>query len=230
MVGLDFICIFICFLVIEYYTYLIAYHEVQNLNVQSTTSLGKVIEKNFIKEIYSQFIDFKLTIYFKKFTVLLKRASKIFLWIYYPVIGIYCCFFPSIITFFLLLVGIRFYLVKNSESYDKFIRENLISKVKQLFNNWKQEVSGNSLYKSASNIYEVMTSGKKAIRFDELINFENLRKYILLVSSLGIILHYASRVFELDETNELFGVQNSFFLLKIRWILYIGGVSIDSKI
>ncbi len=53
---------------------------------------------------------------------------------------------------------------------------------------------------------------------------------MILVSSLGIILHYTSRVFELDETNELFGAENSMVLLRIRWILYVGGVSIDSKI
>ena len=75
-----------------------------------------------------------------------------------------------------------------------------------------------------------MISGKKSIRFDELASFEKLRKYILLVSSLGIVMHYASRVFELGETVELFGVENSFSLLKVRWLFYVGGVSIDSQI
>jgi hypothetical protein len=112
MIGLDFICIFISFLVIEYYTYLLVYHEIENPN--AVNSLGKAIEKELIKEIYGQYIDFKLTIYFKKFTVWLKRISKLFLWIYYPSLGIYCCIFPSVITFILLLVGIRFYLTKNS--------------------------------------------------------------------------------------------------------------------
>jgi hypothetical protein len=113
MIGLDFICIFISFLVIEYYTYLLAYHEIENPNAAST-SLGRAIEKDVIKEIYGQYIDFKLTLYFRKFTVWLKRASKLFLWLYYPALGIYCCFFPSLITFIFLLVGIRFYLTKNS--------------------------------------------------------------------------------------------------------------------
>lgn len=64
-----------------------------------------------------------------------------------------------------------------------------------MFTHWKEENYGNTLYKYATDIYQVLIIGKKAIRFDELINFENLRKYMILVSSLGIVLHYASRVF-----------------------------------
>ena len=102
--------------------------------------------------------------------------------------------------------------------------------MKDLFNNWKEEITGRQLYEYAANIYEIMIDGRKSIRFDELVSFEKLRKYLVLVSSLGIVLNYASRVFELNETAELFGAENVFSLLKLRWIFYVGGVSIDSHI
>jgi hypothetical protein len=79
-------------------------------------------------------------------------------------------------------------------------------------------------------IYESMIKGKKLIRFDELMMFEKMRKFLLLLASSGIIINYASRVFELEETSELFGKESQHELLKVRWWLYVGGVSIDSVV
>lgn len=50
-------------------------------------------------------------------------------------------------------------------------------------------------YFNAKNIYSKIIEGKKYIRFNDLVVYEHLRKYILVISGLAVLLNYISRIF-----------------------------------
>lgn len=112
MMTLDFAMIAISFLTIEYYEILLGYFK-----GSVRTTEAKPDEVNNFSNIYHKYISFKLTEWLSNFNELLVSFARGYLWLYYPILGIFCCLFFSYATMLYFSACVIYYLRLNQKHY-----------------------------------------------------------------------------------------------------------------
>lgn len=87
--------------------------------------------------IYQNYIDFKLTKWLENFNEFMLIFSKLFLKIYYPLLGTFSCLYYSYATMLYFLFCVYYYLKINLKYYELYALNQVQSRIMKLFHLWR---------------------------------------------------------------------------------------------